>query len=192
MRWVREKLFPTKFQGMLSVFLIILCAAVLYKALGWLVIDATVFGTATDCRAAGGACWAFILEKYQYILFGVYPREHLWRPIFGMFLVLVFWFHFTQKKNWNKLLFIKFPGIFLLYFFLLRGGVFSDVVKNHLWGGLPLTILLSGVGIMVAYPIGVILALGRRARSRFISFPVVAYIELIRGVPLISLLFRPL
>ena len=186
---IKQKYAPNLTQGVISGLMFAIYLWIFAMIVSWLLIDATFVGDAGVCREADGACWPFLLEKYVYILFGVYPRSELWRPIVGLILVAGFWFHFTQKKNWNKFLLIKFPIIFLFYYFLLKGGVFLSNVDNHKWGGLPLTILLSGVGIVVSYPLGILLALARRSHSKFISVPVVCYIEIIRGVPLISILF---
>jgi general L-amino acid transport system permease protein len=62
-------------------------------------------------------------------------------------------------------------------------------VESTQWGGLPLTLLLSVFGLTAAYPLGVILALGRQSKLRAVKTLCIVYIELIRGVPLISLLF---
>jgi general L-amino acid transport system permease protein len=187
--WLKKNLFPTYAQSLISCAMLVFGCFVFYKVILWGFIDSIWTGGAQDCRAVSGACIAFIKEKYLYILFGVYPRDYLWRPILGLALWIVFWFHFTQKKNWNKFLLIKFPSILVIYYFLLRGGFGLSYVENHLWGGLPLTILLSTVGILVSYPLGIILALGRQSKTKIISIPSVCYIELIRGVPLISILF---
>lgn len=187
--WIKNNLFPSKTQGFISVVMLTFLAFCGYKFLSWSLLEATWSGSAQDCRESSGACLVFLKEKYLYIIFGVYPRELLWRPIWGLVLWVLFWFHFTKKQNWNRFLLLKFPAVFLVYFFLLKGGFGLAKVENHLWGGLPLTILLSTVGILVSYPLGILLALGRRAQSKMISIPVVCYIELIRGVPLISILF---
>ena len=189
MNWIQKNLYSNKPQGLISLLMLAFIVFIGCKFLSWLIIEATWSGIAKDCRESSGACLVFIREKYLYILFGVYPREYLWRPIIGLIIWVLFWFHFTQKINWNKLLMIKFPAVTGIYFILLRGGFGLTEVENHLWGGLPLTILLSTVGILVSYPLGIFLALGRRAKSKIISIPVVCYIELIRGVPLISILF---
>jgi general L-amino acid transport system permease protein len=62
-------------------------------------------------------------------------------------------------------------------------------VESNQWGGLPLTLLLSIFGLTAAYPIGVVLALGRRSKMVAVKALCIIYIEMIRGVPLISLLF---
>jgi len=187
--WLKKNLFPSKSQSLISLVMISFLGGLILKLSSWLFINATWIGDAQSCREATGACLPFIREKYLYILFGVYPREHLWRPFVGLVIWAIFWIHFTKKKNWNRKLLFKFPVIFFIYFYLLRGGGPFARVDNHLWGGLPLTILLSTVGILISYPLGILLALARRSKSKLISIPVVCYIELIRGVPLISILF---
>jgi general L-amino acid transport system permease protein len=73
---------------------------------------------------------------------------------------------------------------------LMRGGIFGlTPVESDQWGGLPLTLMLSVFGMVAAYPLGILLALGRRSKMPAIRTLSILYIELIRGVPLISMLF---
>ena len=73
---------------------------------------------------------------------------------------------------------------------LMKGGLFGlTPVESTQWGGLPLTLLLSVFGLTAAYPLGVVLALGRQSKMPAIKTICIIYIELIRGVPLITLLF---
>jgi len=186
---IRQKYAPNFVQGTISFLMLLFYIWLAYAFFSWAFLHGSFTGDASSCRQANGACWPFISEKYTFILFGVYPRSELWRPILGLTLVIFFWVHFTKKRNWNRSLLIKFPFVFFIYYYLLRGGVLLSYVENHKWGGLPLTVLLSGVGILVSYPLGILLALGRKSKSFMISFPVTCYIEIIRGVPLISILF---
>ena len=73
---------------------------------------------------------------------------------------------------------------------LLRGGIFGLAdVPSDVWGGLPLTFVLSTVGFAAAFPLAVALALGRRSRMPAIRALSIAYIEVVRGVPIITFLF---
>ena len=92
------------------------------------------------------------------------------------------------KKNWNKFIFIKLFFIILTYVFLLVGAGKYGVSTSKL-GGLPLTLLLSSIGVLISYPLGILLALGRTSRNITFKWPCTVFIELIRGVPLISVLF---
>jgi general L-amino acid transport system permease protein len=80
-----------------------------------------------------------------------------------------------------------------ILFLLLRGYTSSEdwmpIVTTNLWGGLLLTLLLTIVGIVFSFPLGVLLALGRRSELPIVRWFSVGYIELVRGVPLITILF---
>jgi len=145
---------------------------------------------AQECRASAGACWAFIAEKHRLILFGTYPYEEQWRPLVASLVLIGVIVASGMRRFWNlRLLAIWAVGLFAVAV-LMWGGVFGlSYVENSRWGGLPVTLILATFGIAFAFPFGVLLALGRRSRMPAIKALCVIYIELIRGVPLISLLF---
>ena len=144
------------------------------------------------CRDARGqgACWAVIAERFRFILCGAYPFAEQWRPAVACLLFVMLYAASTVRTWWNwRLLglWIVLPAAAVT---LLRGGVFglSDV-PSEFWGGLPLTFLLSTIGFAVAFPLAVLLALGRRSPLPAIKGLCIAYIELVRGVPLVTFLF---
>ncbi|HMZ01047.1 MAG TPA: amino acid ABC transporter permease, partial [Burkholderiaceae bacterium] len=94
------------------------------------------------------------------------------------------------RRCWRPWLLPLWVAGLALVFALLRGGVAGlSGVTTDLWGGLPLTLLLATLGIALAFPLAVALALGRRSELPAIRTLCVLYIEQVRGVPLISLLF---
>ena len=131
-----------------------------------------------------------IHEKYRLILFGRYPYEQQWRPLLGI-LVLAAVIGVSCNRNfWKPWLADAWIVGLVVWFVLMWGGVFGlPFVPNNLWGGLPLTLILTVIGLAVAFPVSILLALGRRSHMPVIRVISVGYIELIRGVPLISLLF---
>jgi general L-amino acid transport system permease protein len=159
--------------------------------LEWLLFKATFTApNANVCREGGGACWAFIAEKYRLILFGPYPYDEQWRPLLATLLLVTTIICSGIKRFWNPLLLLAWILSLITVAVLMWGGILGLThVENVQWGGLPLTLILSTFGIAFAFPFGVLLALGRRSRMPAIKAISVAYIELIRGVPLISLLF---
>lgn len=189
-KWMKKNLFSTPVNSVLSIFLIAALIKVFEPLFQWLFIDATWTGDAAACREGSGACLAFLHEKFTYIIFGPYPREELWRPAITMFLMLALLWWSKEPKRWNKKL-IKWWSFFIIIAWtLMSGGLLGlSHVESTSWGGLPLTLILAFVGIATSYPIGIILALGRRSSMPFIKSLCVIYIELIRGVPMISLLF---
>lgn len=173
----------------------ILCAAfVLALAipfLSWAFVDATWSGTAEACRAArDGACWAFVRAKLNFILFGFYPAEDHWRPTLALAISIGMLVISAPPRFWGRSLAILWAVAMAAVLILLRGGVFDLAVRpTHVWGGLPLTVLLAITGIAAAFPLGVLLALGRRSDLPLIRSFCIGYIELLRGVPLITILF---
>ena len=189
-KWMKANLFSSPKNTAISI--IIFC--VFLKGLGpflqWLLIDSVWEGTAQTCRAATGACLVFLKEKAIFILFGFYPREILWRPIIAIILFLGMLWWSKEPKRWSKRLFWRWIKLLLLIGLLLKGGLFGfSEVDTQKLGGLPLTLCLAFFGILFSYPIGIGLALARTGNLMVLRNLSIGYIELIRGVPMISLLF---
>lgn len=188
-KWMKKNLFSTKSNTVLSIFLLAAILKLFAPIFTWLFIDATWIGDAAACRAGSGACLAFINEKFIYIIFGPYPNDQIWRPALTMLFMFTLLWWTKEPHRWNKKL-IKWWAAFVISAWILMSGGFGlSPVESTNWGGLPLTLILSFVGIFLSYPIGIALALGRRSQMPFIKSLCVIYIELIRGVPMISLLF---
>jgi general L-amino acid transport system permease protein len=123
-------------------------------------------------------------------MLGFFPEGQEWRPILAMLLLLGLVIYYKEKSHWNKPLAWAWPIGLIVMGTLMYGGIFGmPVVETSQWSGFPLTMMLSFFGMVVAYPLGVLLALGRRSKMPAIKSLCVVYIEMIRGVPLISLLF---
>jgi general L-amino acid transport system permease protein len=156
----------------------------------WAFLDAVWRPDAKACRETHGACWGFIAEKHRFILFGTYPYEQHWRPAFATLLLIGLWVFSSFRRFWRPWLALVWAGGLAAIGVLMWGGVPGlPYVDNERWGGLILTLLLATFGIAFAFPLAILLALGRRSKMPAIQGLCVAYIELIRGVPLISLLF---
>jgi general L-amino acid transport system permease protein len=140
--------------------------------------------------ARAGACWAFIHEKFRFILFGTYPYEEQWRPFFAVLIFLALILASCDRRLWGRRLVLLWLAGLAAVGVLMWGGVFGlSYVGTELWSGLPLTLIIAVVGIALAFPLAILLALGRRSRLPVVRTICVAYIELIRGVPLITVLF---
>jgi general L-amino acid transport system permease protein len=195
--WSRDNLFNTAYNSATTVILGLLLAWGLWSLLSWAVVEAvwsvpTVDGRANSriCREGSGACWAVIAEKWRFIIFGLYPYEQHWRPALCIALFVALYGVSTVRSLWNWRIAAIWVGGLAVIFVLLWGGVLGlSYVENEKWGGLVITLLLSTFGIAAAFPLGVAAALGRRSSMPAISSLCVTYIELIRGVPLISVLF---
>ncbi|MBL8662090.1 MAG: amino acid ABC transporter permease [Candidatus Odyssella sp.] len=266
--WMRKNLFSNVWNTLLTIVCAYLIIRIVPPLVSWLFLDAT-WGEAApqQCRAAEGACWAFVTEKHRVILFGRYPFLEHWRPLLGICVLLTVVLTSCFRRCWRPWIALVWIGGLGAFFVLMFGGdvpiglraaaaaaagafliatlrssgstrsllfgatalfallalaagpIFRVIdgvlnaafgtgpllagatgiwfeiptglgfVSTSLWGGLPLTLLLSILGIVVAFPLAILLALGRRSKMPLIRMFCVGYIEVIRGVPLISLLF---
>jgi general L-amino acid transport system permease protein len=189
--WLRRHLFSSLTQSILSLVLGIVIVLVGAKLLRWGVNDAVFTGTVEQCRVAAGACWAVIAEKHRPILFGLYPYEQQWRPAICMLIWLASIVVSLSPVFWKSRYLLPLWGVSLLVMaILMRGGVFGLVpVSSADWGGLPLTLLLFSGTVIIGLPVSVALALGRRSPLPFLRGLSVIFIEGLRGVPLITILF---
>ncbi|MBY5338656.1 amino acid ABC transporter permease [Rhizobium leguminosarum] len=200
--WIRRNLLATPKDVILTILALALIAWAVPHLVNWLFIQAVWSGPdRTFCATTiqggiqpdgwSGACWAFISAKYDQFIFGRYPLNERWRPaIVGILFILLLvpmLIPSAPRKGLNAIL--LFAVLPVLAFWLLHGGFGLEVVDTPLWGGLMVTLVLSFVGIAVSLPCGILLALGRRSKMPVIRMLCVTFIEVIRGVPLITVLF---
>jgi len=188
--WVRNNLFNGVLNSILTLVTLLLLWKVVPPVFRWAFIDSSWTTTGQGCKQAAGACWSIIYTNFRFILFGFYPYEQHWRPFLAMLILFGLLFYSRDRTHWKKpLAYAWIIGLFTMGL-LMKGGIFGlTSVESTQWGGLPLTLLLSVFGLTAAYPLGVILALGRRSKMPGVKVLCIFYIEMIRGVPLISLLF---
>ena len=190
--WTRANLFDGWFNTLLTVLAVWVLIEIVPPLFAWLVTDSVIAADAgpKECKAASGACWAFVREKYRLILFGTFPFDQQWRPIAAIALFITLLAVSTRCHPWGPKLGLAWALALVSIGILMSGGVLGlEAVPNTSWGGLPLTLILSVIGIVVAFPLSILLALGRRSSMPGIRILCVGYIELIRGVPLVSILF---
>jgi general L-amino acid transport system permease protein len=194
-RWARAKLFNSWINSAVTLLFAYLIIKAIIAIISWGLINAVweVPGTNTqECRAVTGigACWALINEKFRFIMFGTYPYDEHWRPAVVIVIFLALYGVSAMRRFWNSnLIWIWLAGLTAIGI-LMWGGVFGmRFVEQERWGGLPITLILATFGIALAFPLSILLALGRRSHMPAVKVICVTYIELIRGVPLISLLF---
>ena len=195
LRWLRTNLFSSIPNGILSVVLLALLAKGIFSFVQWGIANAVWLTPANDssaCKAARGlgACWAVIPEKYRFILFGTYQFDEQWRPAISVLLFVSLYYLSTRRALWRRELIYLWIGALALISVLMWGGVFGlSFVSQDRWGGLPVTLILATFGLAFGFPLGILVALGRRSKLPAIRSLSVLYVELIRGVPLVSLLF---
>lgn len=188
--WIKANLFNGWFNSTLTLIVLYLLWLSVPSLISWAIIDSSWLPSGEQCKAGEGACWSVVSSNIRFILFGFYPHDLQWRPLLAVVILIALLFYSQNRNHWKKSLFYAWLiGLFTMGL-LLKGGLFGlEAVESDNWGGLPLTLLLSVFGLTAAYPVGVILALGRQSKMPVIKSFCVVYIELIRGVPLISLLF---
>lgn len=187
---LRQQAFGSVPSALATLVLLTLFVWLGQKVLAWAVLDAVWSGSFEACQQAAGACWAVVAEKYRLILLGRYPFDAQWRPLLASAVLLVLLLVSALRRCWQPWL----AGVWVIglaaFTVLMAGGVLGlDKVGTDLWGGLPLTLLLSTVAIAGGFMLGVLLALGRQSHLPGLRNACTAYIELVRGVPLVSVLF---
>jgi general L-amino acid transport system permease protein len=195
--WIRTNLFADWRSTITTVIVGGLLLWFVPQIINWAIIKATTTTNPDACRADGvGACWGVIKEKFRLIIFGRYPFEEQWRPLVATVLMVGLLVASCTRAFWTKWLAVLWIVVLGAFFILMYGSLFGkfDVfgltqVTTDRWGGLPLTIMLSSLSILFAFPLAVVVALGRKSHLPAIRSFCTIYVELIRGVPLISVLF---
>jgi len=188
MKWLRDNLFSGWASSLATVFILVFLFKATTAFVDWAFLDAVWRPDSKACRSAEGACWGFIAEKHRFILFGTYPYDEHWRPAVASLLLVALWvFSLFRGSKWLVPLWL---GGLAVIGILMWGGVLGlPYVENERWGGLILTLLLTTFGLACAFPLAILLALARRSSMPVLQGMAVGFIELVRGVPLISLLF---
>ncbi len=195
LRWLRTNLFSSIPNGIITVVLLAILLKGVVSFGQWGIANAVWLTPANDssaCRAVRGigACWAIIPEKYRFILFGTYPFDEQWRPALSVVLFIALFYFSTRRALWRRELAFLWIGALALISVLMWGGVFGlSFVSQDRWGGLPVPLILATFALAFGFPLGILVALGRRSKLPAIRSLSVLYVELIRGVPLVSLLF---
>jgi len=189
-KWVRTNLFGSWPETVATLLILWILWKTVPPFIDWAFLDAVWKPDSKACRAGEGACWGFIAEKHRFILFGTYPYELHWRPAIATLVLIGLWVFSAFRVFWKSWLALVWLAGLTVIGILMWGGVLGmPYVENERWGGLILTLLLTTFGLAFAFPLSILLALGRRSEMPVIRGLCVGYIELIRGVPLISLLF---
>jgi general L-amino acid transport system permease protein len=186
-KWLQKNLFNNWYNSLLTIFCLGLIFLVVKNLLFWAINEAQ---------------WQVITVNLPLFLVGRFPKDSYGR--LGLILVIITllisltWFVFTNPKNLIKPQFSKLiiPWVAplwllscLLILWLLAGGFGLKSIPTNLWNGLILTLLMSFISIVLSFPLGILLALGRTSNLFVIRWFSILYIEIIRGLPLIGILF---
>jgi general L-amino acid transport system permease protein len=199
--WARANLFNSWLSSAVTILLAYLIVRWVLGFVSWGLVNAVWSVPATSsggldptpCREAQGvgACWAMIGDKYRFTLFGYYPYDEQWRPAIVVLLFLGLFAVSAMRRFWRKELVYIWAAILTVIGVLMWGGILGmTYVPQERWGGLPITLILSTFGLAFGFPLAVAVALGRRSTQMpAVRLLCVVYVELIRGVPLITVLF---
>jgi general L-amino acid transport system permease protein len=188
--WLRTNLFNSVLNTILTLAAVYLLALTIPPVVRWAFVDAIWHAENGHACHGDGACWAFIAEKGRFILFGRFPYEEHWRPLFVVVIFVAVILASCDRRLWGRRLAILWLSGLTAVGVLMWGGVLGmSYVETSLWNGLPLTLILAVVGMVFAFPLAILLALGRRSELPAVRAICVGYIELVRGVPLITVLF---
>lgn len=187
-------LFGTRLNTAITVATVALLAWAVPPFLRWALIDATWRGTSAECMAGEGACWAFVAAKLRFILFAFYPPDLHWRPALVVVLLLGLVIVTAMPRFWRRGLLLGWAAVIGSSWLLLAGwphgaGGLLRVIPSNQWGGLPVTLLVWTVCFAAAMPLAILLALARRSDMGGLRTLAVAYIELMRGTPMVAILY---
>jgi general L-amino acid transport system permease protein len=197
--WLRANLFSSPFNIALTLVAILLIAWIVPPVVRFLLIDATWSGADREACIPSpahphpGACWAFVRVWSSYFVYGFYPSGQRWRvDLFFLALALgigwLLWLRAPRRDIGTVYFFIALPILSLI---LLSGLPLIGLshVPTNLWGGILVTIVVATIGMVFSLPLGILLALGRRSRIAVVRWLSIMFIEFVRGVPLITVLF---
>ena len=192
LNYIREKFFSSPIDAFLTISISYLIYLTIPPLIDWMFISATFSGDNKKECVSGGACWVFVKIWFNRFLYGMYPNDEVWRVNlpFGILVVSIIVYRFLNEK-YKKYLFlflvIPFPILSLMLF---SGGFLGLMpVDTREWGGLFLTLVISIFAIIFCFPLGVLLAMGRRSNLPVVRYFSIGFIEFWRGVPLITVLF---
>jgi len=190
--WLRGNLFSSWSNTILTLVASFVILMTIPPLIEWAFIDADWIGDSRDACTSGGACWVFVSVRFNQFMYGLYPEAEYWRINLAAVLIValmipMFIEHFRWKLQLGLFNLVGYP---IIAFFLFSGGVFGlEYVETSRWGGLTLTLVLASVGMAASFPLGILLALGRRSTMPIVKSVSVVFIEFWRGVPLITVLF---
>ena len=193
---INKNINTSNFNAALTLIIIFIIIKAIPPSLSWMILDANISGDTKDACTGSGACWTYIKVWFRRFMYGMYPNEQHWRINTAFLLVIgmgTFGLFATEKmKKYLALYYVLIYPIlaFLIIYYLISGGYFGlEWIETGAWGGLSLTFIVSFFCLIFCFPLGMILALGRRSSLPAVRYVSIGYIEFWRGVPLITVLF---
>ena len=191
MNKIRKDYFNTPLNSIMTLIMAFLFVKFAIWFVNWAIIDAVWIADSKDDAIGDGAKWAFIINKLRFFMFGFFPKSEIWRiHVTTALLFLSFIPYFLKSIKHKVFVFGAYLIVWpVIVAFFLSGGIGLEKVSTNDWGGLTLTFILSILGLLYSFPIGVLLALARRSSWPVIRGLAIGYIEFFRGIPLITILF---
>ncbi len=193
---LNKNINTSTFNAFLTLLILFLILKAIPPSLSWMILDANISGDSKDACTGSGACWTYIKVWFRRFMYGMYPNEQHWRINTAFLLVIglgTFGLFATEKmKKFLALYYVVIYPIlaFLIIYYLISGGFFGlEWIETGAWGGLSLTFIVSFFCLIFCFPLGMLLALGRRSSLPAVRYISIGYIEFWRGVPLITVLF---
>ena len=193
---LNKNINTSTFNAFLTLLIFFLILKAIPPSLSWMILDANISGDSKDACTGSGACWTYIKVWFRRFMYGMYPNEQHWRINTAFLLVIglgTFGLFATEKmKKFLALYYVVIYPIlaFLIIYYLISGGFFGlEWIETGAWGGLSLTFIVSFFCLIFCFPLGMLLALGRRSSLPAVRYISIGYIEFWRGVPLITVLF---
>ena len=176
---LRRSLFASPLDGLITLVLLAVCGIALRQVVHWAFVQAD---------------WAVVVDNIRLYFHGNFPLQQVWRSWSWLgFLLVLCLLTLLPRQLLPQRLTGLLPLLWVLALpiglLLLASGLGLEPVKSRFWGGLQLTLLLTIGTIVLALPLGILLALGRRSSLPLLRWLTTGYIELMRGVPLIAVLF---
>ncbi len=193
---LNKNINTSTFNAALTLLILFILIKALPPSLSWMILDANISGDTKEACTGTGACWTYIKVWFRRFMYGMYPNEQHWRINSAFFLVIALGtFGLFASEKMKKFLALYYVIIypilaFLIIYYLISGGSFGlEWIETGAWGGLSLTFIVSFFCLIFCFPLGMVLALGRRSTLPTIRYISIGYIEFWRGVPLITVLF---
>jgi general L-amino acid transport system permease protein len=197
--WLRDNLFSSPLNIALTVLSALLIVWVVPPLVKFLIIDAVWDGASRiDClprpeHPEVGACWAFVIDRINFFTYGFYPVEERWRVnvFFALLAIGVGWMAWLDapRRDIGALYFFVAMPIASIVLLVGLPEIGLTRVSTTQWGGVLVTIVVAAIGIVASLPLGILLALGRRSHMPAVRLFSVLFIEFVRGVPLVTVLF---
>ncbi|MBT3929492.1 MAG: amino acid ABC transporter permease [Rhodospirillaceae bacterium] len=188
--WLRANLFSNIPNTILTLLAIYVLWLSIPSFIDWAIFSGQLVGDDRFACDGHGACWAWLDQRMGQFLYGFYPQAETWRVNLAFFLLfpaLAPWLmDNVPGERYLRWFSVAYPFIVS---YLLVGGFFLEPVSTDKLGGFSLNLVVGLAGIVLSLPVGIVLALGRQSRLPLIRWFSIIFIEVVRGVPLITLLF---